>query len=355
MLSDICIHGDYLSPRRVDIYLTRHCNLSCPFCFYNSNNRGYGGNIGEDAPLEAWLGFLDEIELMQVLEVGLMGGEALLYNGFWRIIDRFANGLMRFALFSNGALLDGDAVLRLAASRRCSYVQISIDGTERRHDGVRGAGVYRHAIAAIRRLQAAEIPVRVNMVLTHGSASDIAEEARRLIEEIGVKRIRINPVSGDSADRLDESELAEAIRILLPLRKRHPDALRSSGVFKYISTLKSPFAATDEKPCPNCERLLGLRCSVMADGSVIPCMDAENAVIGNVFQSRLSDLWHGEKWSELRKAVNKPRELPRPECAKCRFAGNCRQNCLSATALCSERICYKRLREQLKTRGIVIA
>ncbi|MBO4344212.1 MAG: radical SAM protein, partial [Victivallales bacterium] len=314
--------------------------------------RGFGGSSGDDAPLEAWLGFLDEIELMQVLEVGLMGGEALLYNDFWSIIDRFANGLMRFALFSNGVLLDDDAVSRLAASRRCSYVQISIDGTERRHDGVRGEGVYRHAIAAIRRLQAAAIPVRVNMVLTHGSAADIAEEARRQIEEIGVKRLRINPVSGDAADRLDESELAEAIQILLPLRKKHPDALRGSGIFKYIQTLKNPFTATDAKPCPNCERLLGLRCSVMADGSVIPCMDAENAVIGNVFQSRLSDLWHGEKWSELRRAVHQPRELPRPECEGCRFAGNCRQNCLSSSALCSERICYRRLQEQLEKRGI---
>ncbi len=355
MLSKQGTYSDYLSPRRIDIYLTRHCNLSCPFCFYNNNNRGYGGNSGEDVPLERWFGFLDEIESMQVLEVGLMGGEALMYNGFWSIIDRFANGLMRFALFSNGVLLDDNAVSRLAASRRCSYVQISIDGTERRHDHVRGAGVYRQAIAAIRRLQAVEIPLRVNMVLTHGTAADIAEEARRLIEEVGVNRIRINPVSGDAADRLDESELAEAIQILLPLRRSHPDALRGSGVFKYISTLKNPFAATAEKPCPNCDRLLGTRCSVMADGSVIPCIDAENVVIGNVFQSRLVDLWHGEKWSELHRAVHEPRELPRPECTGCRFAGNCRQNCLSAITLCSERICYKRLLEQLEKRGIAIA
>ena len=344
----------YLSPRRVDIYLTRHCNLSCPFCFYNNSMRRFGGNSGEDAPLDAWLGFLDEIEFLQVLEVGLMGGEALLYNGFWRIIDRFANGVMRFALFSNGVLLDDEVVARLAASRRCSYVQISLDGTEKHHDAIRGEGVYRHAIAAIRRLQAASIPVRVNMVLTHGSATDIAAEARRLIEEIGVRRLRVNPVSGDASVRLDEAELAEAIQIFLPLRRRHPDAMHGSGIFKYLSTLQRPFVATDEKPCPNCERLLGLRCSVMADGSVIPCIDADNAVIGNVFQTRFADLWHGEKWSELRREVHKPRKLPRPDCADCRFAGNCRQNCLSSSALCAERICYMRLKEQLDKRGIAI-
>ncbi|MBQ7650326.1 MAG: radical SAM protein, partial [Victivallales bacterium] len=295
--------NEYLSPRRVDIYLTCQCNLSCPFCFYNDCRRGFGGNSGHDAPLESWLGFLDELERMQVLEVGLMGGEALLYGGFWSIIDRLSRGMMRFALFSNGVMLDDDAVSRIAASRRCSYVQISIDGTEKRHDGIRGKGVYGHAIEAIKRLQAASVPIHVNMVITKGSASDIAEEARHLIEDIGITRLRINPVSGDANARLDESDLAEAIRILLPLRSAHIDVLRSAGIFKYLSTLSRPFEATEEKPCPNCERMLGLRCSVMADGSVIPCIDAENAVIGNVFQQRFAELWRSDEWKEMRRAV----------------------------------------------------
>ena len=344
--------NEYLSPRRVDIYLTRHCNLSCPFCFYNDCKRGYGGNSGNDAPLKSWLGFLDELEQMQVLEVGLMGGEALIYNGFWSIIDRLSHGMMRFALFSNGVLLDDDAAKRIAASRRCSYVQISIDGTEKRHDGIRGKGVYAHAIAAIRRLQAVSVPIHVNMVITKGSANDIAEEARHLIEDLGITRLRINPVSGDAAERLDESELAEAIRILQPLRTAHIAVLRDSGIFKYLSTLRTPFKPTEEKPCQNCEKMLGLRCSVMADGSVIPCIDAENAVIGNVFQQRFADMWRSEKWREMRRAVQMPRALLKVECADCRYVGNCRQNCLSAAALCDERICYRKLDEQLRLHGL---
>ncbi len=346
--------SDYLSPRRVDIYLTRHCNLSCPFCFYNDCRRGFGGNAGDDAPLEAWMGLLDELEKLQVLEVGLMGGEALLFNGFWSIIDRLAHGMMRFALFSNGVLLDDDVVKRLAASRRCTYVQISIDGTEKRHDAIRGEGVYSHAIAAMRRLQAASVPLHVNMVLTKGSASDIAEEARHLLKDVGVKYIRINPVSGDKSLRLDESDMAEAIQILMPLREKFPDALKGTGVFKYLSSLKKPFVPTADKPCPNCEKMLGIRCSIMADGSVIPCIDAENAVIGNAFQTSFADLWHSEILRKMRKSVLVPRELPRPECAECRFAGNCRQNCLSSATLCEDRICYRRLDEQLQKRGIAI-
>ncbi len=188
------------------------------------------------------------------------------------------------------------------------------------------------------------------MTLTRASAYDIAQEARHLIEDIGVERLRINPVGGDSSVRLNESELAEAIQILLPLRKDHPEAGRGSGVFKYLKTLRNPFAATDGNPCPNCEAMLGLRCSVLSDGSAIPCMDAENAVIGNVFTSRFADMWHGGKWMELRRMVHKPRELPHEECAHCEYAGNCRQNCLSAAALCSERICYRRLEEKLSSR-----
>ena len=346
--------SEYLSPRRIDIYLTRHCNLSCPFCFYNDCKRGYGGKSGSDAPLKSWLGFLDELEQMQVLEIGLMGGEALLYDGFWSIIDRLSHGMMRFALFSNGVLLDGDTAKRIAESHRCSYVQISIDGTEKRHDGIRGKGVYSLAIDAIRRLQAVAVPIHVNMVITKGSANDIAEEARHLIEDIGITRLRINPVSGNPSERLDESELAESIRILLPLRNAHLDVLKSTGIFKYLLPLRKPFVATEEKPCPNCEKMLGLRCSVMSDGSLIPCIDAENVVLGNVFQQSFADLWRCEAWREMRRAVQMPRALPKAECADCRFAGNCRQNCLSAAALCDERICYMRLEEELKIRGVVL-
>ena len=343
--------NDYLSPRRVDIYLTRHCNLSCPFCFYNNIRRGFGGKSGDDTPLESWLAFLDELESLQVLEVGLMGGEALLYDGFWEIINRLSKGMMRFALFSNGVMMDDETVSRIAASRRCCYVQISIDGTEKHHDAIRGKGVYSHALTAIRRLQAASVPIHINMVLTKGSATDIAEEARHLIEDVGITKLRINPVSGEA--RMNESELAEAIQILFPLREKHAKVL-NTGVFKYLSTLRKPFEATAERPCPNCEKTLGLRCSVMADGSVIPCIDAENVVIGNIFQKRFADLWHSEEWKAIRLAVQKPRTLPRSECSDCRFAANCRQNCLSAATLCDERICYKRLGEQLKLRGIDI-
>ena len=227
------IPNDYLSPRRVDIYLTHHCNLSCPFCFYNDCRRGYGGNSGADAPLESWMELLDEFEKLQVLEIGLMGGEAMLYDGFWSIIDRLSKGRMRFALFSNGVLLDDDVASRLAASHRCSYVQISIDGTEKRHDAIRGEGVYVQAIAAMRRLQAASVPLHVNMVLTKGSVHDIAVEARHLLEVVGVKTLRINTVSGDEKLRLDEADMAEALQILLPLREKYHDSLKGTGIFLF--------------------------------------------------------------------------------------------------------------------------
>lgn len=341
------------APRRVDIYLTRNCNLSCPFCFYRSNKRSFLQQANqEDMPVEKWLFFLNELEGMQVFEVGLMGGEALIYDGFWDIVEHLSSHRMRFALFSNGVLLDENTVSRIALSRRCSYVQISIDGTERSHDAIRGKGVHSQAIAAIGNLRKAGIPVRVNMVLTRNSAKDIANEVCYLIENAGVGRIRINPVAG-ADERMTEDEMALALKELLPLRERYKSVLSKGGIFKYFGRLGKPFEQTDERKCPDCSAQLSTRCAVLADGSVIPCMEAENIIIGNVFHEHFAEMWNSEAWRNLRMRVKEPRTLP-SNCDGCRFVGNCMQNCLSESVLCTDRICYRLLAERLAIHSVGI-
>ena len=346
--------GFYPPPRRVDIYLTHQCNLVCPFCFYHAKGRNFFcGDTNADVSPEKWIGFLEELQSLKVLEVGLMGGEALMYDGFWKLISWLSKNRLRFALFSNGILLDDEAVKKIASSRRCSYVQISIDGTEKTHDNVRGQGVYRNAQNAIMRLTRSGIPVHVNMVFRKGTANDIAQEAHHLIVEMGINQLRINPETGDEAKTPDEMDIADAIGCLQPLRKQFPKILRGSGVFKYLRTIHHPFEPNTENDCPNCEKKLWTRCAILADGSAIPCMDAENVIIGNVFDSHFVDLWQSDEWLACRLAVHRPRPIPNEICHECHFAANCRQNCLSSAVQNHRHICYKRLLETLTKRGLM--
>lgn len=337
------------APRRVDVYLTHQCNLSCPFCFYKEKSRGYlAGDEQRDLSVDQWLELFRELASLQVLEVGLCGGEALLYDGFWQLIDFFAASRMRFVLFSNGVLLDDEAVERLRASRRCSYVQISIDGPREQHDAIRGEGVFDCAVSALRRLREAGIVTHVNMVLTPGQAENITAAVRFLIEDVGVNAIRVNPVVGEGFNnQLDEREIAAAIRLLKPLQEAYPKILHSSGVLKYPRTLEHPFTPTTEKPCPDCEGILGIRCAVLANGAVIPCLDAESEILGNITERAFGELWFGEAWAAMRRRVREPRPLPRPDCEGCRYAANCRRNCLSRAVHCIDKICYRKLAAEL--------
>ena len=310
-------------PVRVDCYVTDRCNLSCGFCYYKDASRRFLSSGQGDLSGEEWCRFFEELERLQVLQVGLCGGEPLLHADIRRMFDFFAGSRMQFLLYSNGTTVMEEIAKRLAATRRCGYVQISIDGAERAHDRIRGVGVWRKAVRAVELLCQEGVPVHVNMVLTDETAEGMVETARMLVEKYPIERIRVNPVEGDAT--VSMPAFLRVLRELLPLAEQYPAQFPKIGVLRKWRQVCHPKGVDDGYGCYN---QLRKRCAVRSDGSITSCFSNDRDCYGHINRDDFLEAWRREDWQRFRESTRCEGILPTGEkCANCRYRGECRPFC----------------------------
>lgn len=149
------------SLRYLELQVTDRCNLRCRHCYI-----GNGGGI--DLPLEAIRKVTMDFQEMQGLRLLITGGEPLLHPEFHKINALLPSLMMRKVLFTNGLLLTDEVIGKLHVDE----VQVSIDGMEESHDGVRGPGSFSRALAALKRCTAAGMDVSVATMVTKRNLRD---------------------------------------------------------------------------------------------------------------------------------------------------------------------------------------
>jgi MoaA/NifB/PqqE/SkfB family radical SAM enzyme len=177
----------------VKLELTHACNFRCDFC-YTDSPRHTLARTPELSDAE-WSAIVDEAIGLGVLEAVVTGGEPLLRRDLTLdVIERLDAAGVGTTLNTNGWFVDDAVADRLAAARGLS-VFISLDGaTSVAHETSRGVpGGWARGIAAIDRLLARGVPVRVVHVVT----PDNEHETEALIElgwQLGVTSVQMTPV-----------------------------------------------------------------------------------------------------------------------------------------------------------------
>jgi radical SAM protein with 4Fe4S-binding SPASM domain len=146
------------SLRYLLVHLTDRCTLRCRHCFI-------GPQTGVDLPLADVTRLADEFSALQGLRFIVSGGEPMLHRHFWDLNERLPAYPFRSILLTNGTLLDREA----ARALRFHEVQVSLDGPQDAHDLLRGKGSFRRAVAALRHLAEAGMPISVATVVFAGN------------------------------------------------------------------------------------------------------------------------------------------------------------------------------------------
>jgi len=103
------------------------------------------------------------------------GGEPLVHNRFFELVDLFNRRGLPIIMRTNGQLIDASVADEIAA-RDFHFVGVSVDGgTRRTNDLIRGQGAYARAIEAINLLKERNLAVTIEVTLTSLSVMEIPE------------------------------------------------------------------------------------------------------------------------------------------------------------------------------------
>lgn len=154
------------------VELTRSCNLRCKHCLNNS-----GDVLDNQLNYKEFRDMILNFSKSGIQEIRFTGGEPLVFNGIFDLIKLCTDLGIYTSIGTNGNLISKKVALKLKESGLKKAI-VSIDGTEQKHDYIRGNGNYKKSIKGIENLIEFNIDVRINSVIMKENMDDVIEFAK---------------------------------------------------------------------------------------------------------------------------------------------------------------------------------
>jgi SynChlorMet cassette radical SAM/SPASM protein ScmE len=331
------------TPRSLDLAITNRCNLRCLYCYH------FGGSddVGLDLPTAEWLQFFEELKACAVTDVCLCGGEPFIREDLKELVDGLVRNRMRFSILSNGTLITDEMAAFLKSTRRCSSIQISIDGgSPGPHDAARGQGTFWLAVQGLKTLQKNGLPAAVRVTIHKYNIHHLDEIARLLLEELGLPAFSTNSAGLLGLCRLNATDIqlnveerSLAMATLLRLERKYPGRITANA--GPLAEARTWLEMEQARRCRQPERPRGgrlLSCggvftkmAVRADGVMVPCSQLPHIELGRINRDSLRETWQNH--TELQR-MRERRDIPLAGfnyCTGCEYLPYCKGSCPALT------------------------
>lgn len=173
-------------PKEAILELTYRCNLTCVHCFL-------AGETADELTTDQVFSIIDQLADAGTLDMCFTGGEALLRDDFFEIVEHARKRHMAVSLISNGTLID-EEVARLIRGFHFSAVMISLLGAvPETHDAISGVpGSFARTTRAIRLLRELDLRVQVKTPIMKSNSHEI-EAIAQFCKSVGAGQ-QIGPV-----------------------------------------------------------------------------------------------------------------------------------------------------------------
>ena len=163
--------------------ITSNCNLRCKHCFRNEYEC-------DDLDKETIDKFTNLFINKKVNRIVLTGGEPLKSENLFYIVEKLC-GKIKLGIATNATLLNEKIIKRLTKYKVKDF-QISLEGaTEYYNDFIRGKGTYKKVIENIELLQKYNCNITIAMTVNSFNYDDILNNSLKLLNELGLKKLRI--------------------------------------------------------------------------------------------------------------------------------------------------------------------
>ena len=321
--------------------ITGKCNCRCRHCYMSAPQHKV-----EEFSHEQCLDIILQMQRCGIQKVSLTGGEALIRQDFWEIVDALiAADIKISAIYSNGILMNENFCAELERRNLRPSFQISFDGVGGCHDWLRGVeGAEKFALRALKLLQERNLPVTCAFGLHKGNLSVLRETVKTLAR-FGVKFLRVAPIhaNGEALGMNDKilttEELYDFHLSYIPqyIADGAPLPLNLTGVFegKNTSEYSIPLAKAPEDV--NCDR--DCVCSqirtgmhINFEGFMMPCptmgIDANGKkLFSRITDKKLADLLVDKTYMNFISTRLGDYFKANPECAACEYKNRCGSGC----------------------------
>jgi radical SAM protein with 4Fe4S-binding SPASM domain len=275
-------------------HITERCNFRCKHCYIEDEI--------EELPLSELSLILNQyIDMIRIWELdknnrprklSIGGGEPFVRKDLFDLLEKIKENKDMFTsvgIMSNGSLITKDVAKRL---KNCgiSGVQISLEGTEKVNDKIRGKESFKRAVNGIKNLMEAGIPVGVSVTIHRENYRDFSN-LLDFLKDLGVKSIgasRFVPIGiGKNLEILQPKELKKFYSSVISKKKK----LEKEGV--YLSTHCSDslwFIEDQNYGTHGCSAGYD-SFSILPNGDVVPCRRLP-VKVGNVLEKSLIDIWY---------------------------------------------------------------
>lgn len=316
---------------------TRSCNLHCLHCYSNSGCLKYNGELTTQEAKD----FIDNLGEFKVPVLLFSGGEPLIREDLFQLIEHAHNNKIRCTISTNGTLIT-KSVARKIKEIGVGYVGISLDGIGLRNDTFRGVrGSYEKALEGIR--NCSEVGQKVGLRFTINRHNyDQLEDIFSLIKHEKIPRVCFYHLvySGRGNKMIDEDISHEETRAAMDMIITKTLELGSSveiltvdnhadAVYLFLWAQKNyPNMAGDilQQIKSNGGNRSGMAFgNVDSQGNVHPDQFTTQLTIGNVKQQKFSDIWK-DLSNPVFAGLKDRKALLKGRCYKCKWLDLCNGN-----------------------------
>ena len=318
---------------RLQWHITNQCNLRCRHCYQETYD-------DKELDYRQLLAILQQYaDLLEVLSnnagtrirgrIRITGGEPFVRNDCLQLLQHIAKHkkIFSLAILTNGSLINRK-LSRFLHHLSPEFVQLSIEGSEKTHDAIRGHGSYAQTVQGIKHLVTARVPVILSFTAHKNNFREFADVAR-IGRQLGVKKVwadRMLPYGqgkqlkdcllSPAEHRQFLESIAQTQKETSPWWKKNKTVIAMDRALQFLVSGSTPYR------CTAGDSLI----AVMPDGELLPCRRMPISV-GNLRKSSLESLYFG---SEIFQALRDSQKIC-SGCEGCAYATTCRGGlkCLS--------------------------
>lgn len=312
------------------VEITSSCNLRCKHCYHGEEEF-----TDEHLSLEALNRLVKEAQELGAKSFAISGGEPLLHEDLFELIEALVRGEFHVTLITNGTLIDREKAEKIAAAYPGIKVQLSIEGGSAEvNDLIRGEGSFKEAMKGLDELREAGFSnVDFSFTANRLNLNDVANIVK-LGENKGVKKVRMSWLTMMGTAETNEDQLAltpdqwyQLDETLYKASEKHSGKLEVGGCM--LKTLTISSAPRMDSLCP-----LGTGLYVTPNGDVFPCQLFHDPRfrVGNIHTEPLEEILHSDALRSLRETcADRINHLE--ECGLCQWKCFCMGGCIARAFL----------------------